>query len=202
MHDPRGKYNVGMGYAISEIGADHLVVMHDPTFANPESQGFKNSRALGITQAQPVLSLSGEKMKHFYILERWVSLEKTLGWCFFGPAPRSFILVDDVLGVVRAATGWDFSLEEGLAIGERGTNLARVFNIREGFSRQDDNLPERFYQPLERGALTGHAFPREEFEQALTELYALKGWDPTTSRPSRQRLEALSLDWAADLLQQ
>ena len=30
MHDPRGKYNVGMGYAISEIGADHLVVAHDP----------------------------------------------------------------------------------------------------------------------------------------------------------------------------
>ena len=37
MHDPRGKYNVGMGYAISEIGADHLVVAHDPALSNPES---------------------------------------------------------------------------------------------------------------------------------------------------------------------
>ena len=36
MHDPRGKYNVGMGYAISEIGADHLVVAHDSMLVNPE----------------------------------------------------------------------------------------------------------------------------------------------------------------------
>ena len=33
MHDPRGKYNVGIGYAVSEIGADHLVVTHDSTLA-------------------------------------------------------------------------------------------------------------------------------------------------------------------------
>lgn len=37
MHEPRGKYNVGMGYAISEIGADHLVVAHDSAFSNPDS---------------------------------------------------------------------------------------------------------------------------------------------------------------------
>ncbi len=36
MHDPRGKYNVGMGYAISEIGADHLVVAHDSMLASAE----------------------------------------------------------------------------------------------------------------------------------------------------------------------
>ena len=41
MHDPRGKYNVGIGYAVSEIGADHLVVTHDTTIANPESSCFQ-----------------------------------------------------------------------------------------------------------------------------------------------------------------
>ena len=47
MHEPRGKYNVGMGYAISEIGADHLVVTHDPALANPDSLSFKNAQAFG-----------------------------------------------------------------------------------------------------------------------------------------------------------
>jgi aldehyde:ferredoxin oxidoreductase len=89
MHDPRGKYNVGVGYAISEIGADHLVVVHDPMLANPDSVPFKNSRPLGITEAQPARSLSDEKMKYFYILEKITSLEKVIGYCFFGPAPRS-----------------------------------------------------------------------------------------------------------------
>ena len=76
MHEARGKYNVGMGYAISEIGADHLVVAHDPALANPDSITFKSARPLGIDEALPVRSLSAGKMKHFYILEKWGSLKK------------------------------------------------------------------------------------------------------------------------------
>jgi aldehyde:ferredoxin oxidoreductase len=201
MHDPRGKYNVGMGYAISEIGADHLVVAHDPTLANPDSTPFKNARSLGITNSQPARSLSDEKMKHFFILEQLTSLEKVIGYCFFGPAPRSYIHPDEVLLSINAATGWNLSMEEALMIGERATNLARVFNAREGFSRKDDVLPERLYQGLENGALQGEAMPRDEFKKALTILYGLKGWDLETGNPTRERLEDLSLDWAADLLE-
>jgi aldehyde:ferredoxin oxidoreductase len=138
MHEPRGKYNVGMGYAISEIGADHLVVPHDPTLSNPDSFTFKSTHVLGITVAQPPRSLSDEKMKHFYILEKWNSLEKVIGYCFFGPAPRSFILPEQVIASINAATGWNMTIDEALQIGERATNMARVFNIREGFSRKDD----------------------------------------------------------------
>jgi len=200
MHDPRGKYNVGMGYAISEIGADHLVVAHDTTLVNPESISFKNSQPLGITQAQPARSLNVEKMNQFFILERWISLEKVIGLCFFGPAPRSFIHPNDVLAAIRAATGWEITMEEALRIGERATNMARVFNIREGFSRKDDTLPERLFEALENGLLEGQSYPRQEFEQALTLLYTLKGWDPQTGRPTRQRLEDLGLEWAAEIL--
>lgn len=196
MHDPRGKYNVGMGYAISEIGADHLVVTHDPMLQNPDSGPFKAANALGITQAQPARSLNAEKMKHFYILEKWGSLEKVIGLCFFGPAPRAFIQPGDVLAMINAASGWNLSMAEALQIGERATNLARVFNAREGFSRKDDRLPERLFQGLENGALKDQAMPREDFERALTGLYALKGWDTATGHPTRERLEELSLDWA------
>jgi aldehyde:ferredoxin oxidoreductase len=201
MHEPRGKYNVGMGYAISEIGADHLVVTHDPALANPDSLTFKNAQALGITVAQPARSLSDEKMNQFFILERWNSLEKVVGFCFFGPAPRSLIQPDDVIAAINAATGWNMTIEEALQIGERATNMARVFNMREGFSRKDDTLPERIFQGLQNGPLEGKPFPRDEFERALTVLYGLKGWDPETSQPSRERLEALSLSWAVRLLE-
>jgi aldehyde:ferredoxin oxidoreductase len=200
MHEPRGKYNVGMGYAISEIGADHLVVAHDPAFANSESIQFKSAAALGITVAQPPRLLNAEKMKHFYILERWGSLEKAVGYCFFGPSPRSFIHPDDVLLSLNAATGWNLSMDDALQIGERATNMARIFNLREGFSRKDDTLPERIFQGLENGPLQGLGLPREEFEQALTILYALKGWDAETGVPTRERLESLSLGWAAEML--
>jgi len=200
MHEPRGKYNVGMGYAISEIGADHLVVAHDTMLANAEAIPFKNAAPLGITDAQPAQSLNEEKTRQFYVLEKVTSFEKVIGYCFFGPAPRSYILMDEVLESVNAATDWDMSLDELLEIGERATNLARIFNAREGFTRKDDALPERIFTPLENGALEGEAFPREEFETALSNLYTLKGWDPETGIPTRERLEELSLGWATDLL--
>jgi aldehyde:ferredoxin oxidoreductase len=200
MHDPRGKYNVGMGYAVSEIGADHLLVAHDTMLANPDALPFKNARPFGITEAQPARSLNDEKMRQFYILEKVTSLEKVIGYCFFGPAPRSFILSEEVVESVNAATDWNITLEDLLVIGERATNMARVFNAREGFTRKDDALPERLFTPLGNGALKGEVFPRDEFESALTVLYNLKGWDPETGIPTRERLEALSLGWAADLL--
>lgn len=200
MHDPRGKYNVGIGYAISEIGAEHLVVPHDPALANPDSISFKNSLPLGIMHAQPVRSFSIEKMRHFYILEQLTSLEKVIGYCFFGPAPRSYIHPDDVLLSINAASGWNLKMEEALVIGERATNLARVFNAREGFSREDDTLPERLFQGLEIGALQGEAISRKEFEEALTTLYGLKGWNPETGNPTPERLEQLSIGWAKDHL--
>ncbi len=202
MHDPRGKYNVGMGYAISEIGADHLVVAHDSMLVNPESLPFKNARVLGIQEAQPARSLNAEKMRQFYILEKWNSFEKVVGYCFFGPGPRSFIHPEAVIDSINAASGWEIGFQDAMEIGERATNMARVFNLREGFSRQDDVLPERLYQGLENGALKGEAMPRDEFDQALTVLYGLKGWDAETGIPTRQRLEALSLGWAAELLDQ
>jgi aldehyde:ferredoxin oxidoreductase len=92
-------------------------------------------------------------------------------------------------------------MEKALQIGERATNMARVFNARDGFSRKDDCLPERFFQPLENGALAGQSMQHDEFERALTYLYGLKGWDPETGIPGRKRLEELSLAWAADLLE-
>ena len=91
-------------------------------------------------------------------------------------------------------------MEDVLKIGERATNMARIFNLREGFSRKDDTLPERIFQGLENGPLKGLGLPREEFERALTILYTLKGWDPETGVPGMERLEALSLGWVVGLL--
>jgi len=201
MHDPRGKVGVGLGYAVSETGADHLTAVHDPMVANPDSLGFKSAVPLGI-EAIPPRELSARKVKNYAILENWNSVGKVVGLCFFGPAPRSFIQVDEVVSAVRAATGWDVTVQDLLRIGERATNLARAFNIRNGFSQKDDTLPERLFQPLENGAIAGAAISKPEFEQAITELYERKGWDPNTSAPTRERLRALDIEWVADLLEE
>jgi aldehyde:ferredoxin oxidoreductase len=198
MHEPRGKVNVGLGYAVSETGADHLVTIHDTLVQNPNSVPFQGAKDLGITQALPARDFGSEKVQQYFIFENWVSLGKVIGFCYFGPAPRSFIKVEDVITAVNTTTGWNMNLADLLEIGERATNLARVFNVREGFSRQDDRLPERLFTPLQAGALTGVALSKEEFERALTELYRLKGWDPDTAAPLPERLEKLGLGWSVN----
>ena len=115
----------------------------------PSAEGipFKNAAPLGFIEAQPARSLNDEKMRQFYILEKITSFEKVIGYCFFGPAPRSYILLEEMVESVNDAAGWDLSLDDILEIGERATNLARVFNAREGFTRKDDTLPERCSAP-------------------------------------------------------
>jgi hypothetical protein len=41
---------------------------------------------------------------------------------------------------------------------------------------------------------------REQFEQTLTDLYEIKGWDPVTTAPTLRRLRELEIEWAADLI--
>ena len=197
MHEPRGKVGVALGYATNEAGADHLVAFHDPVFVNAESVAFKGAMQLGITEPTGALDLGEKKVSIWYTGERWNSAEKVLGLCFFGPAPRSFIQVADVVAAVRAATGWDVTVDELLEIGERAVNLARVFNVREGFTRTDDRLPDRLHTPLEGGPLTGTSIDRDAFEVAISALYALKGWDPATGVPTAECLARLDLEWTA-----
>ena len=53
----------------------------------------------------------------------------------------------ELTDMVRAATGWDVSEYELLKVGERAMTLARVFNMREGLTADDDRLCERSYGP-------------------------------------------------------
>lgn len=198
MHDPRGKVSVGLGYAIGEAGADHLYAVHDTMLANPESVSFKAAAPLGV-ECLPSRELGPRKARNYAILENWSSVGKVIGLCFFGPAPRSFIQIDEVLAATRAATGWDLTLDDMLQIGERATNLARAFNLREGIGAAEDRLPERIFEPLPAGPMAGVGIDRTEFERTIAELYRIKGWDPRTGEPTRARLRALDIEWVADL---
>jgi aldehyde:ferredoxin oxidoreductase len=200
MHDPRGKAGVGLGYAVSETGADHLVAYHDTMLSNPGSVSFQGAAGLGITEALPARELSAAKAEQYYVLESWSSFHKSSGFCYFGPSPRSYIQIEDVVAAMNAATGYGWDVQDMLAIGERATNLARIFNLREGFGAGDDALPERLFTPSAAGALAGVTVSRQAFAEAMQHLYRVKGWDPVTTMPSRERLLQLDMAWAADLL--
>ena len=88
-----------------------------------------------------------------------------------------------------------------MKVGERINNVARAFNVREGFTRADDTLPERVLTtPLKEGPSKGHFISREELETMLNEYYIARGWAPDTGVPTREKLTELGLEYVADQL--
>lgn len=193
MHDPRGKASVGIGYATSENSTDHMVAAHDGFFTQ---KGFTLDSVASLGLLEPVSSrdLSWKKIRMFVYLEQWWSFFNMAGICYFGPAPRGSMPIRNIVELLISATGWDTSLWEVMKAGERAINMARMFNVREGFSKKDDMLPDRLFSPLENGALEGVSVDKEKFEEAIFLYYAMMGWNED-GIPSRAKLFELNLDW-------
>ena len=136
-------------------------------------------------------------MRLFHLSQQVMSLYNSIGICQFVAAPTGPFKMQMLADFTSAVTGWDTSLHELMTTGERALNMARLFDLREGFGVGDDDLPSRMFQPLQNGALEGISIDRGEFEAARRMYYEMAGWDPLTGVPSRGKLAELDLLWAA-----
>lgn len=198
MHEPRWKTGVGLGYAVSPHGADHVQMEHDTCF---EEKGFflDQLKPIGILEPVGTFDLGPRKARLFTYLQHWWSLGNCLDLCLFTTAPVRAWTIPHVVEMVNAVTGWDTTTWELMKVGERATTMARAFNVREGFTKDDDWLPERFFQPLEGGPLKGKKISKEEYRQAIATYYLMMGWDET-GVPTREKLEELDVGWVAEKL--
>ena len=96
-------------------------------------------------------------------------------------------------GIVVGCSEW---FHEIMKIGERRVNLMRMFNIREGFTSQDDKLPAKCSVPLVGGLSEGKNVPEKEISAAILDYYCLMGWDEKTGIPTKGKLADLGLSWA------
>ncbi|MBM3299691.1 MAG: aldehyde:ferredoxin oxidoreductase, partial [Deltaproteobacteria bacterium] len=78
-------------------------------------------------------------------------------------------------------------------------NLERAFDVRQGLRRDDDTLPDKFFDtPLAKGKYKGAVLDRTKFEQMKDEYYELRGWDKRTGVPTKEKLMELGLATVAD----
>ncbi len=203
MHDPRVKVGVGIGFAVSTYGADHMTAAHDPMFTDENSSMFKSAKPLGIYKSMPATEITNEKVRGYMQLERLWRMMDALGLCVFGYAPRGVMPLDVMVQSINAVTGWNASLYELMRAAERGSALARSFNSREGFSIKDDRLPKRLFNPKPDGPNSGKKiFEEEDFNNAVALYYEMINCDPETGRPARGKLMELGLDWVEEMLEQ
>lgn len=196
MHDPRLKTGVGLQYALSDYGADHMKAAHDPFFKDQDSVGVKEMKDLGILEPVSPTDMGQKKVALFKLLDIYWTVFDILGVCDFGYVPRSVGTMEELLEIICAVTGWRTTWFELMQVGERSINMARIFNYREGFTSKDDTLPEVFYHNFKGGPLDGQgAINKKDFEKAIRLRYQLMGWNADTGIPIPAKLIELGLDW-------
>jgi len=193
MHEPRAKFALGLGYATSPTGADHMHNIHDTGYVS--EQGIQGVQSLGILEPVPADYLGPEKVRLAKYHIDWQVFFNCLGLCMFMPYSK-----EQMRDVVQGVTGWNSSLFELMKVGERALAMARAFNYREGFTSKDDAAHWRFSTPFESGPKEGVKVPAEDAARALDLYYEMRGWDKKTGVPTAGKLHELGIGWVAKLL--
>ena len=94
---------------------------------------------------------------------------------------------------LSGVTGHEYTSRDILTVGERAQVLSRLFNLREGFSVEDDRMPERVMKAFKKGPLAGVEISQEAFLTARNYWYELMGWTEE-GVPTAGRIEKLALN--------
>jgi len=176
-HDPRGASGMALSYATSPRGACHN--QSDYFFVD----WGHNEPVLGIE----TFDRHGgkEKSANVAIHQNWRTVNNALVMCIFAMVPP-----ETTLELINASCGWNLTLSELLAAGERGWNLKRAINIRMGLTGANDKLPKTLLEPVPDGNSAGFV---PDFPAMLESYYEARDWDPKSGKPSPERLNALGM---------
>ncbi|MFX0207574.1 MAG: 3-hexulose-6-phosphate synthase, partial [Candidatus Hodarchaeota archaeon] len=179
-YDPRGVKGMALSYVTSNSGGTHLKaytviqeVMSLPHFVDPF---VEENKAELVKTLQDV----------FAVLD-------SAEWCKFTSMAVFSTLKSEIniyAKLLTTATGFYIDEIEFRKIGERIYNLERLFNVREGLTKLNDVLPQRFQtEPLPEGPAKGHTVA---INNLLKEYYYIRGWEDS-GVPSDRKLEELGI---------
>jgi len=171
-YHPSAAKGTALAYAVSERGACHLR-------GAPLGELFSGSADPLAIEGKPQLFRDHQANKAVW---------DSACLCFFTAYGMS---LKELWQLVLAATGFDYPTVRDLElVGERISTLARLFNVREGFTRAHDTLPARnLSQPMAGGPADGQVV---ELQPMLDEYYSIMGWD-AEGIPTPERLRGLEL---------
>ena len=167
-YDSRALQGMGLGYATSNRGACHL--KHDVFGPDMEDQ-------TGSGKAKPCKDS-----------QDFVAMLDSTGLCLFtagaGMKPNAFTELMD------AACEGEWTDERMLMSGERTWTLERMFNLKAGLTKADDDLPARLKEvPAPSGTAKGKV---SAIDEMLPEYYEYRGWTPD-GEPTTQTLQRLGM---------
>ncbi len=172
--DPRGKLGHGLAYMTADIGGSHLRDMYS-------SKKIPNRSALEVVD-----KLADSQDMNV--------LRDNLILCTFAMGTLDEDLRRQAF---QAVTGWQLSAVKEREVANRIWTLIRLYNIREGMTRKDDDLPHKLRnEPLPSGVAEGCTgfVSDEDLEASLDAYYRFRGWD-SRGVPTDETISDLGLDW-------
>ncbi|MBM4276510.1 MAG: aldehyde ferredoxin oxidoreductase family protein [Deltaproteobacteria bacterium] len=190
-YDVRGAKAHGLSYATAYTGGDHN-----------RGYAFQEIFGLPIPYAVDRLSIEGKgKLTKWNQDVRTATSDCPTMCVFLLDTAMAPMATENTASLMEAVTGLTYKPQDIEKVGERINNLARAFNVQEGFTRAEDTFPERLMtEPLESGASKGHFISKEDLKVMLDEYYAARGWALDTGIPTREKLVELGLGSVADQL--
>jgi aldehyde:ferredoxin oxidoreductase len=166
-YDARGLKTFSVGLAAGTRGG-----CHNRTAAyDPDIKGRVDRFSVDETRGK--LAARTEEYAAVYDT---LPLCKFIRRCFTGKADRAGAW-PAIAELINATTGWDFDYDAVDQIGVRAHTIKKAFNIREGWTREDDDLPYRWkHDPMTKGPSAGHVVTDEELEYLKDLYYEAKGW--------------------------
>ncbi|HSW58325.1 MAG TPA: aldehyde ferredoxin oxidoreductase family protein [Dehalococcoidales bacterium] len=182
-YDVRGAKAHGLNFATAYNGADHC-----------RGYAFQEIFSIPIPNAVDRFAAEGKGKLTKWNQDTRCSTTDCPTLCGFimdmaipGDAPLH------ISRLLTAVTGINWTVEDVTKVGERVNNVARLFNIREGFTRQDDGFPERLMtEPIKAGASKGAVISQNDLKVMLDEYYEARGWD-LKGVPTKSKLDELGI---------
>lgn len=189
--DLRSTIPYALAFAVNPRGGDHLHTEIICQFgATPEHVEIAN-RISESPKGADRFSFEGKaKMVKYH--EEICCASDCLGVCFMHTLSSHRVSPEILAELFETATGIPMNVQKLRHACERIINIERMFNVREGLTKEDDTLPRRFFDAVPSGPAKGHKIPEEEFNKLLQEYYELHGWD-SNGIPKKETLINLGL---------
>ena len=160
-YEPRSLKTMALGLAVSTRGACHnRSSAYEADFSSTVDRLKADEQRGRITAAG----------------EDFSAVLDSLIWCKF--LRKAFHdLYEESAAIYERVTGWPMTADDLRQSGERINNLKKLFNIREGWTRDHDTLPPRVLdETLPTGVVQGVGLNREDLDMMIRSYYRARGW--------------------------
>jgi aldehyde:ferredoxin oxidoreductase len=191
MHDGRNDPGFNVHYSLEPTPGRHTIGAHlyyEMFQLWKRVKGLPRPNLLFMKTSK--YKINEEKAKASAACSKFMSMANGAGMCMFGV----FIGIKRVptFDWLNAATGWKFTPEEYMTIGERIQTIKQAFNVKHGIEPKNNFISSRAQgKPLQKeGANKGRLV---DVEKLAADYWEQFGWDRATGKPKEETLKKLGI---------